>query len=376
VPQVIVRGNPITLEMFYANGLGAAVNPTSPQVSIVDESGVTVVALDVPTVPDGGTGHATYVYDVDANANVGAWDSVWYGIVDGAQVGPVHLGFTVVLLGSISPGSGDEAGTCQAWCVEDDLRCDVTDVDPVVVSQSIQAASNILNRLIGGTWPGSCVDEIRPCGYGSGARWRGMYASTSWPPPLNGGLDLVGWCGCYDSRQCSCRRLSQIELPGYPVTEIVEVVIDGDVVDSARYRLDDNRLLVYLPASADDARQGWPCCQRLDLADTEDDTFSVSYRWGRLPPIDGRMMAARYACQLALASDGDDDCELPPEVVSVARQGLSFSLADPQAFVLDGRVGLADVDTWVQSILLGRKREGASVYFPQMTQRVRRTNTI
>lgn len=372
MPQVIVRGNPITLHMFYADGLGAATTPTSPQVSIVDRDGVEVVTLDVPTLA--GLGHMTYTYPVDPLADIGAWDSIWYGIIDGAQVGPVHEGFTVLPLGSITPGSGDEAGTCQAWCTEDDLRCDVSAVDPIDVTNAIQAASNILNRLIGGTWPGSCVDTIRPCGYGSTRVWRGTWAGM--PAPLNGGLNTVGWCGCADSRQCSCKRLSQIELPGYPVTEIVEVTIDGDVVSPTRYRLDDNRLLVYLPASDTAARQGWPCCQRLDLDDTQDDTFSVSYRWGRLPPVDGRMMAARYACQLALAADGDAACELPPEVVSVARQGISFSLADPQAFVLDGRVGLADVDVWVQSILLGRQRDGANVYFPQMTQRVRRTNTI
>lgn len=251
-----------------------------------------------------------------------------------------------------------DTGTCSPWAETGDVcaPCNAYDFDEALLVDTIQMASDILFDLTGRAWPGECTDVIRPCGYRRGDS-----------------------CGCLDSKVCGCRRLSQLELPGRPVAEVEAVKIDGVVVDPARYRVDDHRWLVYLPESDSAERQGWPCCQRLDLADTAEDTWSVTYVHGQAPPTGGRVAAASYGCQLALACDPGTStgaCRLPKRVTSITRQGVSMAVLDPMTLVQDGLTGLSEVDGWVASVWRGRSRRQAQVWAPgQQSSTVRRVNT-
>lgn len=234
--------------------------------------------------------------------------------------------------------------TCEPWATVADVcaPCDDYAFDLVQLEDGLQVASDVLFNLTGRQWPGECSTTVRPCGY-----------------------RRADSCGCMSSRTCGCRRLSELQLPG-PVVSVEQVKIDGEVVPTARYRVDDHRHLVYLPESDSAERQGWPCCQRLDLADTEDDTWSVTYTFGMAPPPGGVRAAAALGCQLALACSPESagQCRLPKRVTSITRQGVTLAMIDPLTLFADGLTGLAEVDLWVQSIILGAKRRRASVWVP------------
>jgi hypothetical protein len=199
-------------------------------------------------------------------------------------------------------------GTCEAWCdAEQILACCGqefgTDTD---LEAAAEIASDLLFRITGRQYPGICEATVRPCASNQSC-W------SRWPE--------------WHARDCSCRTLSKIRLAGYPVREILEVSIDGEIVDPADYRLDRNRELVRLNGGR------WPACQRLDL-DEGIGTFFVIYDYGLEPPVGGSSAAAQLACEIAKACPGsglEDDCALPPGTIRVVRQDITI---DVQSFGL------------------------------------------
>jgi hypothetical protein len=245
-------------------------------------------------------------------------------------------------------------GTCTPWAVTDDVCADspvlAEGFDAGLLAKALQTASDVLYDFTRRRWPGTCTEVVRPCGYRTPVAW---------------GRDGYTWCGCNTRRTCSCRALSELRLPLGPVVSVEEVKIDGVVLDEARYRVDDYRWLVYLPESDSAERRGWPCCQRLDLADSEADTWSVAYGYGTGPPPGGVQAAATLGEQLALGwcPSTADKCRLPRRVTSVARQGVTMAVVDPLTLFRDGLTGLATVDLWVAAANRGGARR-ASVWRP------------
>ena len=237
---------------------------------------------------------------------------------------------------------------CEPWATVADVGspCDDYAFDVTLLEDSLLIASTALYHLTGRQWPGQCSTTIRPCGYRK-----------------------PDSCGCLSSASCGGRRLSELRVSGV-VASVEQVKIDGVVLDPARYRVDDHRWLVYLPESDDAERQGWPCCQRLDRADTEEDTWSITYTHGQDPPAGGVRAAAQLGCQLSLAFQPEtvNQCRLPKNTVNVARQGITVALRDPSALFADGATGLNDVDLWINSVVLGDKRRRGSVWVPGMTR--------
>jgi hypothetical protein len=144
------------------------------------------------------------------------------------------------------------------------------------------------------------------------------------------------------------------------VREILEVKIDGDVVDPDTYRLDGWRWLTRVRDPADPGTAlMWPSCQLTDLPDTEDGTFSVTYRYGQDPPLEGLSAAAALACQLHRAcSDSGADCEIPANAVRVTRQGVTIDKAATISWFFGRRgagegggwgTGIVQVDTFLNS---------------------------
>lgn len=262
-------------------------------------------------------------------------------------------------------------GTCSPWAEVGDVTSGPAadyGFDSALLADGIQVASDILFELTRRQWPGECEETVRPCGYGTTLR-------SLKQDPVSGYVS-GGWCGCRSSRVCGCSPLSEHRLPGYPVRDVVSVKIDGVILDRARYRVDDRRWLVYLPDGDDDPRQGWPCCQRLDLADTEEDTWSITYVYGTAPPSGGVKAAARLGAQLALAwspGDASKSCQLPQRVTTISRAGVSMTVLDPMTLISEGRTGLADVDLWVSSILKGLANRPATVHIPGEAASHRRT---
>lgn len=269
---------------------------------------------------------------------------------------------------------------CEPWATRADLPCDVDTlgITDEVIDDALIVASGLLYNMTLQQWPGRCLDTVRPCS-------RFESADTMHAQPLVRGLytsRAAFWrCSCRgrDAYQPGCNHLSQIGLGETPITSIVEVLVDGDVVDSERYRLDDYRWLVFIPdpTGADD-RQGWPCCQRMDLPTTEDGTFEVTYTVGTLPDRGGVRAAARMACELAKAWTPElaGQCQLTGRVSSMTRQQVTMTVNDPSALLDRGLTGLVDVDLWVQGVLRAHRERRAAVVVPERRRsKVRRTTS-
>src|SRR5581483_12410773 len=100
---------------------------------------------------------------------------------------------------------------------------------------------------------------------------------------------------------------------------IVQVKIDGVVVDPSTYAVSNNRTLIRTTSTDGSlTNQGWPCCQDQTLPDTEVNTWSVTYTYGMPPPQLGVMAVAELACQFMMVlspSINSAGCQLPARTV-------------------------------------------------------------
>jgi len=239
-------------------------------------------------------------------------------------------------------GGGLAAGPCTSWITGDEVAacCSVETSSGALFDDVADQASQLLWELSGRIYSGLCSAEgYRPpcdscfCGYQILSRG---YVIGPW----DYGYPL------YLCDQCmiSCSP-SRIKLAGYPVREITEVKIDGDVVPADEYTLWNYRYLTRL----DDQR--WPVAQDLTQPDTEDHTFSISYTYGAPPPLTAVAAAAELACQLYQMCAGNADaCTLPTGTTRVTRQGIVIEkLAFTSWAFRNGewRTGLPAVDTFL-----------------------------
>lgn len=267
----------------------------------------------------------------------------------------------------IGPLSSD-TGVCTEWATEADLCSPCNDYASLgpAAAEMIQAASDVLYELSGRQFPGECEATVRPCARRSGGFGRGPSAvgvpagwSASW-----------GFCMCGDT--CGCGGDVRVTLGAYPIVEITEVKVDGLVVDPSLYRLDDQRILTRL-ADSDGTNPGWPHTQRIDLNDTEEGTWSVSYVWGRQPPPMGVVAAAVLACELALACDPENagQCRLPKKVDTITREGVTMVLSPSDFLDESGKTGLYEVDMFIRAFNPSQLRQRAQVWTPNMSRFVR-----
>ena len=206
-----------------------------------------------------------------------------------------------------------------------------------VLDDYLQVASNVLYQL-------------------SGRRWAGVHTRTIRP-----------LCGC----TTGCDGISVIRLPGFPVAAITSVNLNimntVEVLDPARYRVDNRRDLVYLPAlTGTDRYRAWPCTQQMERQPGDLGTWSVTYTCGRTPPIEGQMAAATLAVELAVAAQVDPDrpSRLPDRVTSITRQGVAMAILDPLLMFEQGKTGVASVDAWLGWLRYGQKSRAARVLVP------------
>jgi hypothetical protein len=238
---------------------------------------------------------------------------------------------------------GSVTGVCTEWITGDDVAvcCNVETSSGVLFDEAAVQASNLLYQLSGRQYAGTCGPRtVRPacdqcfCGY----------------QVLSRGYVIGPWDYGYPLLLCNSCLIacdpSRIKLAGYPVREIVEVLIDGDVVDPSEYTIWNSRYLTRLNDMA------WPVAQDLTLADTEDSTFSITYTYGADPPSLGMAAAAQLGCEIYKACADVSACALPQGTTRVTRQGIVIErLAFTSWAFRDGswRTGLPLVDAFLSA---------------------------
>lgn len=202
---------------------------------------------------------------------------------------------------------------------------------------------------------GLCEVSIRPCRgdchgfstfWGNGPfPWPGGSSSgNQFGPALIGGVWLNLGCRRCGTRSCHCEALEGLTLPG-PVAGVVEVLVDGLVVDPTAYRVTNRRYLLRVDGDS------WPICQDLTAEPTEDNTFEVTYLRGVAVPQGGQVAAGILANQFALAASNDAACQLPKRIQTVTRQGVTVAMIDSFDNVNQGFTGIWLIDAWVQSVI-------------------------
>jgi hypothetical protein len=153
---------------------------------------------------------------------------------------------------------------------------------------------------------------------------------------------------------CNCAIISEALLPA-PVKQIVEVKVDGLIVPTGSYRVDDNRLLVRTDGGL------WPICNNLARPDTQMDTWSVTAKFGQTVPAGGEWAVGELACEMVKAMQGQD-CRLPKTVTSLARQGVTITFPDLTTLFDKQRTGLYLVDLFLTTWNPSRLRHRSGTY--------------
>lgn len=206
---------------------------------------------------------------------------------------------------------------------------------------------------------GLCDIQLRPCkqdcwssnvstfwGFGGPAGQiaglgSGFGRAPFTPVLINGQFFNLGCGRCSDS--CGCGSSDALRLPG-PVASITEIQIDGVVLPSTAYRVDNHQLLVRTDGGI------WPFCQDMDAPLGSENTWAVTYKQGLSVPVGGQIAAGLLACELAKAACGDKSCGLPQRVQSITRQGVTVAVLDAFDDVDTGHTGIWLIDSWVASV--------------------------
>lgn len=337
--------NPEGVEVVYELGVDSEI--TNPQV------GVLVLTLAPPDPP------GTWLYRCDADGAGGPWaDEGSFDVLESGVLAPVQ--------------DQPNLGPCVTWINGEDVaRCSPggghVGSDTHLLDVFAIEASMALYEIAGRQFTGLCQRKVRPCAEACGC-W-GTWPIGQWGWGSGPGGIGSGWRNeCGD--RCGCSQLSEIKLAGYPIREILEVKIGGDVLAAAdpdggwkTYRLDRRRYLVRLNDPGPPVRRlSWPGCQNLALNDDQPGTFSITYSCGVDPPQLGRDAAAAIAWQLYLACPGvsaPGECAIPAGVTRLERQGVTIE-RELLATWLDptkGDTGLPAVDLFLHAYW-GSKQRG------------------
>lgn len=150
-----------------------------------------------------------------------------------------------------------------------------------------------------------------------------------------------------------------LRLRNTPVRSIQSVTHLGRVLDPSEYSLRNNSYLVRqnaLPWVLDPVNE-----------------LSVTYTHGTPPPMAGKRAAIRLANELILSDKGSGACALPERISSVNRQGVSYTVMDPQEFISNGKVGIYEIDLFLAAVNPNKAKKRPKVFLPGAT-RVERVN--
>jgi hypothetical protein len=234
----------------------------------------------------------------------------------------------------------------------------LSDPESSYADDAIAAASFVLFHLSGRKYGGVRETTEEYCQVGLDQIGLSTYYGPYQRPPLPG---PSGYAVMYPELRhgvitnriggmcntCGCTHL--LRLRGAPVLEVTSVKVGSGELDPSAYAIYDHGFI----ASPNEC---WNTC----------DDVEVTYRYGTEAPILGQIAAAALADQYILAMAGSDECELPQRVTQISRQGVSWTLLDPQEFLKEGRTGIYSVDLFLAVVNPDSARLRPRVFSPDV----------
>ena len=232
--------------------------------------------------------------------------------------------------------------TSSAWASLSDLRQElVDDVGEIKSLEALDFASHVLWSL-----SGRLYGPVRVTTEAYDTRTSLAQGSRVYPIFMDGVPYNVSTCS---SCSCSgCGVFHRTRLRGYPVRSIIDVWAEGKLLSRDDYVLLDNSVLGLTNVAA---------CAAQCLV--------VKYAYGSGIPPGGKNAAVKLAEELLESSRGGD-CSLPERVTSVSRQGMSWTLLDPQDFLESGRTGIYEIDLMLASLNPARALARPRVFSPDL----------
>lgn len=257
-------------------------------------------------------------------------------------------------------------GPCD-WPIDTSCCPDWDTYSPTVQANATAWATEILDALTGRRFS-QCAVNYRPCG----PRCNTSFGYLTWPVSAQGDggggmpwmipyVDSGVWRNCHCTGGCSCRAAHEVPFPG-SVAEVVEVWVDGLLLDPSAYRLDSYKGMPVLVRIDGDP---WPQCQDMALGAQDVGAFTIVYQPGELLPVAGRLAAGELACEYARACTGAA-CALPQQLQSLSRNGVEVQIVDPNAILEQGLTGNARVDLWIKAVNPFRRPARGRVYSSDM----------
>lgn len=207
-------------------------------------------------------------------------------------------------------------------------------IDPTgpYTQSAIEMASFILYKLTAEKYTGpQTVTEVYNLDY---------FSQMSIKPTIIGG-------GMYNIPDNSS-GMRNLRLRHQPVISIASITSFGIPMDPSSYTLRNNAYVVRhnsLPWIIDNI-----------------DGIEVTYTHGVNPPSVGRRAAIRFANELILSDMGSSNCALPERISSVSRQGVSYTIMDPQEFISNGKIGIYEVDLFLAATNPNKAKKRPKVF--------------
>jgi hypothetical protein len=305
----IVRGKTITLSARYVDASGAAHDPISPMVDIINPLGVTVVNNDTPTAA-GPVGFYEYDFTVPNDALLGEWGVVWTGTIDG-QPAEANGTFTVLAGGGhiiISPCPDNPL-----WASPEDFA--------LANSTSLEEA---VDAIAEATW---LVWSL------TGRRYHGIE--------------------CREDEYQHRRGICLIELEHDPVLSVTNAVkvINGEEQELRWSASPGGRVRICCGGSGSTGRGafGVGFGQGICTASCDDSVIRVRYKIdSNLPP--GAVRVVNRLAREFWKSASGTACALPERITNVSKQGVSWTILDPLDFLDKGLTGIGAVDSWISAL--------------------------
>lgn len=265
-------------------------------------------------------------------------------------------------------------GVCAIWTTSAAVTGSFPDIQTAITAGTLTAAavdlacaqaSDILFSLSGRQFQGVCERTFRPSARPitwTTADWARYFEQ------LTGNFYAASWGTCMGGAHDLCRQPPQVDL-GVSLLRAVNLVkIDGTVIPSTEYRIDEGRWLVRTRPNVNfqpTARWGWPICQDLSLPDSEPGTFSVDAMYGMDPPSSGVAAAEALAAELARAHANIPN-RLPTRLTSITRQGVTMAVVDPMQYLDKGLTGVYEADVFIRAYNPDGQRRRPKVYSPDL----------
>lgn len=242
-----------------------------------------------------------------------------------------------------------------AGCFDDQWE---SDFDDAIQTRAVALASSTLQRLTGYR-VGNCTTLLRPCSHWIGcisrvSEYRHWAGHPQWMTPYNWGGVWYNACGCVNNA-CGHTATNTIWLPK-PMGGIVSVTLGGEIlVEGTDYWVQGNALMTIGDVV-------WPLTQDLTKPPTDPSAFVIEFYNCVRPDGTAAYACAVLAMQYARACTGKGTCTLPKSVISIVRQGVSYTL--PTGSFPGGETGIREVDAFIALYNPKHRIQAPQAYVP------------